>query len=81
MFTILLKTIYGLVQSARQFFKLWAKTMVEQLGFKASMADPCLFIRGSGQDILIVCLYVDDGYCIEKKANILKLFEEVKNVT
>ena len=75
---LLQKTIYGLVQSARQFYKLWAKTMSEKLGFKASPADPCLFSRGSGTNLLIVCLYVDDGYCIGKEANILKFFEEIR---
>jgi hypothetical protein len=75
---LLLKTIYGLVQSARQFFKLWSKIMVKMLGFTASLADPCLFTRGTGKDILIVCLYVDDGYCIGKKANILKFFDEIR---
>ena len=41
----LIKTIYGLVQSARQFFKLWKQIMID-LEFKPSTADPCLFFKG-----------------------------------
>ena len=49
----LLKTIYGLTQSSRAFFKLWVDTM-EKLGFHQSPADPCLFCRGSEGTLLIL---------------------------
>ena len=39
---LLHKSIYGLVQAARQFNKFWNKLM-KKLGFKTSPADPCLF--------------------------------------
>jgi hypothetical protein len=41
---ILLKTIYGLLQSARQFFKKLIKTL-KDLGFKGRDADPCLMTQ------------------------------------
>ena len=74
---LLLKTIYGLVQSARQFFKLWAGTM-KKLGFNASAADPCLFTRGQGPTLLIICLHVDDGVVIGRESEILKFFAELR---
>jgi hypothetical protein len=69
--------MYGLVQAARLFWKLWAQIM-EKLNFKRSPADPCLFVRGSGETLLLVCLYVDDGCTLGKRAEILKFFEELK---
>ena len=73
----LIKTIYGLVQSARQFFKLWKQIMID-LEFKPSTADPCLFFKGKGEDIILVCLYVDDGYALGKKSNLDQFFKELK---
>ena len=74
---LLLKTIYGLVQSARCFKKFWDGVM-RSMGFKQSVADPCLYARGKGRDIILLCLYVDDGYALGLKANLLKFFDELK---
>jgi hypothetical protein len=41
---LLLKAIYGLVQSARQFFKKFV-SILKKIGFVPSDADPCLMIR------------------------------------
>ena len=75
---LLVKACYGLVQAAIQFFKFWKNILVNKLGFKSSLADPCLFHRGSGRDLVLICLYVDDGYAIGRKENILRFFEEVR---
>ena len=40
----LLKGIYGLCQSARQFWKKFVNEMFD-IGFKISEADPCLLYR------------------------------------
>ena len=71
------KCIYGLVQAARQFYKYWASIMVK-LGFRISAADPCLFIRGAAQTIIIICLHVDDGLECGKLQELLKFFKELK---
>jgi len=73
----LLKTIYGLTQSSWAFFKLWANTM-EELEFTQSPADPCLFTRGTGESMLILCIYVDDGYILGKRPEILKFFAQLR---
>ncbi|KAL7566018.1 hypothetical protein ACA910_011037 [Epithemia clementina (nom. ined.)] len=55
----LLKSIYGLVQAARQ----WWKRCVDQLkkwGFELSKADPCLLCRKDEKGTCIVIMYVDD---------------------
>ena len=42
----LLKGIYGLCQSARQFWKMFVNEMTKtDVGFKISEADPCLLYR------------------------------------
>jgi hypothetical protein len=74
----LMRSMYGLVQAARQFWQLWAHIMEKKLNFKRSPADPCLFVRGMGPTLLLVCLYVDDGCTLGKRVEILKFFEELK---
>jgi hypothetical protein len=75
---LLLQSIYGLVQAARQFWKKWAFILEKKLNFRRSAADPCLFTRGTGAQLLVICLYVDDGIALGKKPEILKFFEELK---
>jgi len=64
---LLLKAIYGLVQAARQWWKKF-KTRLITLGYKASLADPCLFLRKlEAEEVLsITFVYVDDGGCLAK---------------
>lgn len=57
----LLKTIYGLVQAARAFWKKLSIVLLK-LGFKQSEADPCLFENHSENGIVFVVLWVDDCY-------------------
>jgi Reverse transcriptase (RNA-dependent DNA polymerase) len=40
----LTKTIYGLVQSAREFYKKLI-TVLKSLGFKENKSDPCLWLN------------------------------------
>jgi len=49
------KSLYGMVQSPRNFFNKLSKSLIAR-GFKASDIDPCLFIH---QD-MICLVYVDD---------------------
>jgi hypothetical protein len=53
------KAIYGLVQAARQWWKKF-KQVILDMGYMASLADPCLFyINGKTKSFIII--YVDDG--------------------
>ena len=54
------KSIYGLVQAARQWWKKF-KEALEKQGFKPSAADPCLFIRKGPDGLIFILIYVDDG--------------------
>ena len=53
------KTIYGLVQSVREW---WKKNTTELIimGFNISKVDPCLMAKGSGVKSIYVSVYVDD---------------------
>lgn len=56
---VLNKTIYGLVQSARQFFKK-LKACLKDLGFKGGEVDPCLMYKKTDKGRIYVAIYVDD---------------------
>jgi hypothetical protein len=51
----LLKTLYGVKQAARQWYK-HISAGLHALGFKTSNIDPCLFLK----DDCLILLYVDD---------------------
>jgi hypothetical protein len=70
----LLKAIYGLVQAARQWWKKF-KGVMATLGFKPSVADPCLFIKANNKNetMTFIIIYVDDGGIIGTKEEIEKL--------
>jgi hypothetical protein len=57
------RTIYGLVQSARQFFKKLVQCL-KTIGFQGGVADPCLMTRKYEKGIVFIALYVDDCYCV-----------------
>ena len=53
------QTIYGLVQSARQFWKK-LHNMLKTLGFGGGDIDPCLLYKKTDKGIVLIGLYVDD---------------------
>ena len=56
---LLIRSIYGLVQAARQFWKKFVKSL-EEKGFETSQADPCLLYRKNQNGTCIIIMYVDD---------------------
>ena len=53
------KALYGLKQSPRE----WNKTLSDfliSLGFKQSLADPCIFVKWENDELTIISVYVDD---------------------
>lgn len=53
------KAIYGLKQSPLLWY-LTASSFFLSLGFKRCVSDVCLFILQSGEDVIILSIYVDD---------------------
>ena len=72
------KSLYGLKQAPRNWYLLFSKFIVESLGLKASISDPCLFYRRSRTGrLMLLFLFVDDcqvSYHMEDKAE----WEELK---
>ena len=55
----LIKCIYGLKQSPREFNALMNKFLICE-GFSASEADPCIYFKSVNNQYLAVAIYVDD---------------------
>jgi len=68
------KTLYGLVQAARQFYKKW-KEVLEKIGFKQSLVDPCLFKK---EGPIYLGAYVDDNLILGKEETPKWLAKEVQ---
>ena len=60
---LLLKTIYGLVQSSRQYHAKFSG-ILKKIGFQQCRSDPCLFYRKDETGICVVLTYVDDNLCV-----------------
>ena len=64
------KAIYGLKQASRAWNKLFTSKLLE-LGFRQSIADPCIFIRGD----TYIGVFVDDCFVVGGDKDI----EEIKH--
>ena len=74
---LLTKTIYGLVQSAREFYKKLI-SVLKSLGFQENKSDPCLLSKWDQDNIIIIGVYVDDCLVIGKETQIRQLIAELK---
>ena len=75
LFCRLLKALYGTKQAGRAWWKV-IKGKLELQRFKTSVFDPCLFVRGIGEKLILIIVWVDDlliGYHMSNR----KEFEEL----
>ena len=56
---ILEKSIYGLVQAARQWWKKFIQTL-KQYEFESNEIDPCMLYRKNDKGMCVLIMYVDD---------------------
>ena len=56
-------SIYGLVQSARQYFKYFIEKL-RKIGFKGGYPDPCLMTQQDENGIVFIAVWVDDSLLI-----------------
>ena len=78
------KTLYGLVQAGREWWKIFVKMLKDKLGFKQFQNNTCLLKRETKEGLCIMGIYVDDCLMIGDKAAIKKAAEDIKkhfNVT
>jgi hypothetical protein len=73
---LLEKTIYGLVQSARNYGLKFANFM-KSIGFKQCGSDPCLMMRKDQVGTLYVLTYVDDNLVVGDRKAMDKLLKEI----
>ena len=74
----LTKTIYGLVQAARQFYKKLTSVLVEKMNMRKCLADQCLFTRKTSKGTVLIAVYIDDTLCVGKQDAIDELKAEIK---
>ena len=74
---LLKKTLYGLVQAARRWWKMIITTL-KQIGFLQCKVDTCLLIRKNDYGMVILCVYVDDILMVGDKRGIAHVTEELK---
>jgi hypothetical protein len=60
---LLLKTIYGLVQSSCQYHAKFLG-ILKKIGFQQCRSDPSLFYRKDEAGICVALTYVDDNLCV-----------------
>ncbi|KAL4362499.1 hypothetical protein GQ457_04G038710 [Hibiscus cannabinus] len=53
------KSLYGLKQASRQWNERLTTALLQQ-GFKRAVSDSSLFTKGTGADLIILAVYVDD---------------------
>ena len=75
---LLNKTIYGLVQSAREFYKRLIEVL-KSIGFIENKSDPCLLSKWDKEDVMLIGIYVDDCIVIGKEEQISKLIDDLKS--
>jgi Reverse transcriptase (RNA-dependent DNA polymerase) len=64
------KTLYGMVQSTRSFFKKLIQVLTK-IGFTQSNAETCLLIKKGKLGIVVIAIHVDDCYTIGSEEALL----------
>jgi hypothetical protein len=74
---LLTKTIYGLAQNARTFYKKLMATL-KSIGFKGNKSDPCLLLKCNHNGVIMIGIYVDNCLVIGKRDKIDELIVAFK---
>jgi hypothetical protein len=67
---LLKKALYGLKQAARAWY-LKLKGTLLKFGYKVATADPSLYLRGNGNGMVVLLVYVDDILLMGSTDNVL----------
>ena len=76
-YVMLVHSIYGLVQAARQWYKLFSHALA-CIGFKVCPVDPCLMYKNDENGICIVLIYVDDDLVVGTKKSIHDMYMKLQ---
>ena len=70
------KSLYGLMQAPRQWYKKFESVMCEQ-GYRKTTSDHCVFVRNFSNDIFIILLlYVEDMLIVGKNVSRIDKLKE-----
>jgi hypothetical protein len=72
------KSIYGLVQAARQWWKRFNQEIV-RLGFQSNHVDPCLLFKEDERGKVLITLYVDDSIIAGDEGMIQETIASLQN--
>jgi hypothetical protein len=75
---LLKKTIYGLVQSSREFYNKLLP-ILKSMGFTENKSDPCLLTRWINGKVIMIGIYVDDCLVIGKEDKIQEVIQGLKS--
>jgi hypothetical protein len=67
----LLKSLYGIKQSLKQWHEKFDKTLTS-VGSVVNEADKCVYYHFGGDEGVILCLYVDDILIFGTNLNVIK---------
>ena len=72
----LMKTIYGLKQSAMAFWRQLSMCM-RDMGMKKSEADPCLYYKWTSLGLVLIVSWIDDNLICGSKENVANVKREL----
>lgn len=67
------KSLYGLRQAGSRWNEKLVQILLE-FSLQATDVDPCVFVKGQGENKLIVIFYVDDAVVASKNRQLVKKF-------
>ena len=73
------RSMYGNVDAALRWLREFKKFLVEDCGFMACVADPCiLYYKENEKIIIVMSVHVDDSMVAGKKDDLVKFYEKVR---
>ena len=73
------KSIYGLVQAARAWWKKFTNSL-QDIGFQKCPSDNCLMMKINKTGIVILCIYVDDVCCFGTPKAIEQTIKQIESI-
>ena len=74
---LLLKSIYGLIQAARQWHQKFME-ILKKIGFKGGEVDPCLVHKYNALGWILMSVYIDDNCCVGSKEVLEDLIKKLQ---
>ena len=73
--------LYGTVQATPLWFKYLIQELQDKVGFKRARADPCLLlVKQTEEDVVILCIYVNDICLFGPRKSLLKAKEAIASL-